>query len=121
MAVTAFNFGVGKLKIKDIIFGPFRSGNWSGTASGTIPADGTLIMLRIFTHGSWQYETLTVGDQAVPQWSTTLNGYEFSDVGWWFYAFQPIKVRAGDKFVLNRPYGSGSSATQKGLYIGIIV
>lgn len=23
MAVTAFNFGVGKLKIKDIIFGPF--------------------------------------------------------------------------------------------------
>lgn len=113
--------GGGKLKIKDVISGPFRSGNWSGTESGTIPVDGTLIMLRMITHGSTDYETLTVGDQAVPQWSTKLYGYEFTDVGWWFYVFQPIKVRAGDKFVLNRPYGSGSSVVRDGLYIGIIV
>lgn len=123
MAITAFNLsgGGGKLKIKNIISGPFRSGNWSGTESGTIPVAGTLIMLRILTHGSWKYETLTVGDQAVPQWSTTLTGFEFTDIAWWCYAFQPIKVRAGDKFVLNRSYGSGSSYVQDGLYIGIIV
>lgn len=121
MAITAFNLSGGKLKIKNVIFGAFRSGNWSGTVNGAIPVNGTLIMVRIFTHGNWKYETLTVGDQAVPQWSTTLNGYDFSDTGWWFYAFQPAKVKVGDKFTLNRPYGTGSSVTKNGLYIGIIV
>lgn len=121
MATTVFNLGGGKLKIKDVIYGTFLSGNWTGTVSGTIPVDGTLIMVRIFTHGSQERETLTVGGQARPKWSTNLSKFNFSDMNWWAYMFQPTKVRAGDKFVLNRPEASGSSAERNGLYYGIIV
>lgn len=114
--------GGGKLKIKNVITGEFPSGSWAGTVKGTIPADGTLFMVRIFTHGDMSLTTeyLTVGNQSVQIWSTEVGGHQFSDMGWWTYAFQPCKVKKGDEFALSRQ-GIGSSVTRNGLYIGIIV
>lgn len=79
-------------------------------------------MVRIFTHGDMSLTTeyLTVGNQSVQIWSTEVGGHQFSDMGWWTYAFQPCKVKKGDEFALSRK-GIGSSVTRNGLYIGIIV
>ena len=121
MDVTAFNFLVGKLKIKDCIFGKFQSGAWTGSVNDTIPVDGTLIMVRVLSHGTKKDDALTVENKAVPQWSGEVGGYNESGSGYYFYLFEPTQVKAGDKFVLKRSTGSGSSIARDGLYIGIIV
>ncbi len=121
MAVTAFNFGWGKLKIKDYISGKFQSGAWTGSVNRTIPVDGTLIMVRVLSHGSTKDDTLTVKNQTVPKFDGVIGGYNDSGSGYYFYLFEPTKVKAGDNLVLKRSTGSGSSIARDGLYIGIIV
>lgn len=113
--------GGGKLKIKDCIFGKFQSGAWTGTVNATIPVDGTLIMVRVLSHGIRSDDTLTVENQVVAKWSGKVCGYNDSGSGYYFYLFEPTKVKAGDKLVLKRSTGSGSSIVRDGLYIGIIV
>ena len=121
MAVTAFNFGHGKLKIKDYISGKFQSGSWTGSVNRTIPIDGTLIMTRILSHGSINDDTLTIKNQTVPKLDGVIGGYNDSGSGYYFYLFEPTQVKAGDNLVLKRTIGSGSSVVRDGLYIGIIV